>query len=68
MADFDEAELEQINVVKLKARRAGLRHSKKLLKERASSMTPQLRQQLDEINAEITWISKQIHEITGEYE
>lgn len=68
MADYDKYEIEALNVVRLKAQRSRLRRSKQLLKEGASSVTPQLRQQLDEINAEITRISKLLYEITGRYE
>jgi len=68
MAEFDDAEIEAMNVVKLKARRARLRKAKTELKHGVAVVTPALRVQLDEINRQIRELSLIIYRITGEYE
>lgn len=65
---YDQAEAEAINVVRLKAQRARLRRSKQLLKEGVVVVTPSIRKQLDELDAQIREISIWIHRITGDYE
>jgi len=68
MADYDQAELEAINVVRLKAQRARLRRSKQLLKEGVAVVTPSIRKQLDDLDDQVRDISNRIFKITGERE
>jgi hypothetical protein len=68
MASYDQSEIEAINVVRLKAQRARLRRSKQVLKEGVAVVTPSLRKQLDDLDAQVRDISNRIFQLTGERE
>jgi hypothetical protein len=62
---YDKGELEAISVLRLKAKRDQLRHRKAQIKRGVTSVTPQLRQEIDRINWEIKHVSDLIYQQTG---
>jgi glycine cleavage system regulatory protein len=65
---FDDGELKEINIVKLKSRRTRLKMAKLQLKQGQTVMSVPLREQLDKLNSEIRQISETIYRLTGERE